>query len=254
MRMTAQFKLNTASGRGWSHKDKLVLLPGFLCDETVWQDQIRELSELAVCLSADWGQLDSIIAMAEAVIEAAPPRFSLAGHSMGGRVAFQVCRLAPDRVTRLALMDTGAGPKPAGAAGETEERRRRELLAIARSQGMRAMAMEWLPQMVHPDRMKDPDLVESVVAMLARKTPDDYERQMNALLDRPDAAPHLGEIRAQTLLLAGADDAWSPAARHQEMAAAIPNSSLVVIPRCGHMSTMERPEEVSRAMRAWLQT
>src|ERR1700688_1935567 len=98
----------------------LVLLPGLLCDEEVWREQIGALSDLVTCTCLDWGSLDSIVSMAELVLRTAPDRFALAGHSMGGRVAFQVYQMAPQRVTRIALLNTAVGPRPPGAAGEEE--------------------------------------------------------------------------------------------------------------------------------------
>jgi len=168
-------------------------------------------------------------------------------------VAFQVYRTAPYRVTRLALMNTGADARPEGEAGEQEERRRRALLTMARSIGMRAMTMEWLAGMIPPYRMTDRALVEEIVAMFERASPDLFEIQMKALLARPDAGPVLGQIRCPTLVLTGADDAWSTPARHREMAEAIRGAKLVLVPKCGHMSTMERPEETAAAMREWLE-
>ena len=177
---------------------------------------------------------------------------------MGGRVAFQVYRTAPQRVTRIALLNTATGPRPPGAAGEDEERKRLALLNVARTEGMRAMAMQWLPPMLHPkmmdpDRMADTALVEKIVAMIERKTPDIFEAQIRALLGRPDATPVLDQIQCPALLLSGREDTWSPPARHEEMAAAIPGSKLAIIPDSGHMSTMERPAAVARAMRDWLE-
>jgi pimeloyl-ACP methyl ester carboxylesterase len=190
--------------------------------------------------------------MAEAVLNWAPERFALAGHSMGGRVAFQVYRLAPERVAKIAVMNTGADARPSGAAGENEERNRRALLQIARSQGMRAMAVEWLKGMIPPYRQKDGELVEEIIHMFEQKTPDMFETQMLALLARPDANPVLGRIRCPALVLTGCDDTWSPPARHQDIARAIPGAELALIPKCGHMSMMERPGEVAEAMRRWL--
>jgi pimeloyl-ACP methyl ester carboxylesterase len=234
--------------------EPLVLLPGLLCDQAVWQGQIDALSDIAACICPDWGRLDSILAMAERVLRVAPPEFSLAGHSMGGRVAFQVVRLAPQRVKRLALFNTGADPKPAGEAGVQEETKRRALLDLARRQGMGALAMQWLPPMLKPGRMADKPLVDSIVSMLERKTPTIYEMQMLALLGRPDARPVLPNIACPTLLLSGEQDTWSPPARHAEMAAVIPNSRLVIVPDSGHMAPMEQPAAVAAAMRDWLQT
>jgi pimeloyl-ACP methyl ester carboxylesterase len=234
--------------------EPLVLLPGLLCDEEVWQGQIDALRDVAECTCMDWGHLDSILGMAERVLRLAPDRFSLAGHSMGGRVAFQVVHLAPQRVSRLALFNTGADPKPAGAVGEEEERKRRALLEIAKERGMRAMALEWLPPMMKPGRMADAALVESIVSMIARKTPKIYEMQMLALLGRPDARPVLPRIACPTLLLTGREDGWSPPARHEQMAAAIPNSRVAIVPDSAHMAPMEQPAAVAAAMREWLQS
>jgi pimeloyl-ACP methyl ester carboxylesterase len=167
-------------------------------------------------------------------------------------VALQVYRLAPERVTRIALFNTGADARPPGEAGETEERNRRRLLAIARSQGMRPMAVEWLKGMIPAYRQDDAALVEEIIAMFERKSPDLFEIQMLALLGRPNAAPLLSHILCPALVLTGFDDAWSPPGRHLGMAQSIRLSELVVVPKCGHMSTMERPEEVTAAMREWL--
>jgi len=171
---------------------------------------------------------------------------------MGGRVAFEVYRKAPGRVTHIALFDTNYVPLPSGEAGENEARGRKDLLDLARVEGMRAMSKKWLEGMIPPYRQKDTALVEEIVAMFERKSPDQFEKQLRALLNRPDAGPALAAIRCPALVLTGVDDAWSPPKRHEEMAAAIPASTLVLVEKCGHMSTMERPDEVSRAMRNWL--
>jgi pimeloyl-ACP methyl ester carboxylesterase len=209
---------------------------------------MADLSDLADPVCMEWTpEHDSILAMAEAVVRWAPPTFALAGHSMGGRVAFQVYRLAPERVTKIAVFNTGSDSR-----SETEEPGRRKLLAIARSQGMRAMAVEWLKGMLPAYRQDDTALVEEIIQMFERKSPDLFEIQMLALLGRPNATPFLTGIQCPALVLTGRDDAWSPPARHLDMAQLIPKSELVLVPKCGHMSTMERPEEVSAAMRRWL--
>jgi pimeloyl-ACP methyl ester carboxylesterase len=236
-----------------SGKQSLVLLPGFLCDQTVWKQQITSLSDIAESRCMEWRpEHDSILSMAEAVLRWAPPTFALAGHSMGGRVAFQVLRLAPDRVTKVALFNTGSDARPMGEAGENEERGRRRLLELARSQGMRPMAVEWLKGMLPPYRQSDQPLVEEILRMFERKSPDLFEIQMLALLGRPNATSLLSHIPCPALVLTGFDDAWSPPERHLQIAQSIPNSELVIVPKCGHMSTMERPDEVTSAMRTWL--
>jgi pimeloyl-ACP methyl ester carboxylesterase len=230
----------------------LVLIPGLMCDETVWETQIEALSGVAECRVAGHEGLDSLPAMAAAILENAPPKFALAGHSMGGRVAFEVFRQAPERVRRLAILDTKYQPLAAGELGEEEKAGRYRLLAKARSEGVRAMAADWVQGMIHPDRKNDSVLVSAILDMFERKNAQIFEAQIHALLNRPDAGPLLSQIRVPALILCGREDSWSPPETHEEMAARIPSSRLVVIERSGHMVTMERPEEVSRAMREWL--
>jgi pimeloyl-ACP methyl ester carboxylesterase len=234
------------------HKPDLAFLPGLLCDEEVWQYQMDALSDVATCTCADWGHLDSIVAMAESFLSTAPEQFALAGHSMGGRVAFQVYRLAPHRVTHIALLNTGADARPQGPAGEEEERKRMVLVNVAKTKGMHAMAPLWLPPMVMPGHMDDATLVNAIYGMVERKTPEIFEAQIRALLGRPDANPVLKQIRCPALLLSGREDGFSPPARHADMAAAIPGSKLAVIPESGHMSPMEQPEAVAQALRELL--
>ena len=126
-----------------SNKIPLLLLPGLMCDHTVWDAQIAALSDIADGRSMEWGmEHTSLTKMAEATLASAPPKFALAGHSMGGRVAFEVYRLAPERVTHLSVMNTGIAPLAAGDAGKEEEKGRRFLLDIAFKEGIRAMAKE----------------------------------------------------------------------------------------------------------------
>lgn len=225
-----------------------------ICDQTVWQQQIDALSDIASCTCGDYGSLDSLTAMAEAVLRTAPERFSVAGHSMGGRVALQIYRLAPDRVARIALLNTGASPLAPGAAGEEETRKRGELVALAKSQGMRAMLRQWLPPMIDARRINDTALVDAIIEMMSRKTPEIFAAQVRALLGRPDASSLLEQIRCPALLITGREDGWSGPAQHTAMASKIAGSKLVIVPGCGHMSTLERPAEVSAALRAWLYT
>jgi pimeloyl-ACP methyl ester carboxylesterase len=185
--------------------------------------------------------------------EAPTERFSLAGHSMGGRVALEVMRLAPQRVERLALLDTGTHPLPAGDEAEQEQTRRLALLAIARVQGMRAAGDKWARGMIHPENIDTP-LFESILAMLERSSPDQFGAQINALLHRPDATSLLPDIQCPTLVLCGREDVWSPPSQHAAMRDAIAGAQLCVIDCCGHMSTMEQPQAVNQALWAWLMT
>jgi pimeloyl-ACP methyl ester carboxylesterase len=224
-----------------------------MCDHTVWDAQIAALSDIADARSMEWTmEHTSLTKMAEATLASAPEKFALAGHSMGGRVAFEVCRLAPERVTHLSVMNTGTPPLAAGEPGKQEEAGRRFLLDIAFQHGIRAMAKEWLKGMIPPNRQNDEPLVEAIIQMFERKTPEQFLIQQEALLARPDARTVLPNIHCPTLVLTGQDDVWSPPARHEEIVGAIPGATLVLIPEAGHMSTMERPAAVTGAMRSWL--
>jgi pimeloyl-ACP methyl ester carboxylesterase len=220
----------------------VVFLPGLLCDAAVWAPQVAALARSATVVH--YGRANSLAAMAELALQAAPAgRFALAGHSMGGRVAFEVWRQAPERVERLALLDTGSHPLAAGAAGETERSGRLRLLAIARQGGMRAMAADWARGMVHQSRVGGP-VFDAVLDM--------FEAQIQALLTRPDATPQLASITCPTLLLTGEQDAWSPPEQHRRMQQAVRGAQLVVVPQCGHMSTLEAPAAVTAALAGWL--
>ncbi|MDA7416295.1 alpha/beta hydrolase [Xenophilus arseniciresistens] len=233
-------------------KPTLLLLPGLLCDHAVWREQQAALADEVDSLVIDYGQADSIEAMARlALSQVRSPVFSVAGHSMGGRVALEIARLAPQRLQRIALMDTGMDPIAEGAAGEREIQGRMSLLNTARESGMRAMGQAWARGMVHGERLDTP-LFEEILAMIERKTPDIFAAQLKALIARPDARGVLADLQCPTLLLCGREDAWSPLARHEDMHARVPGSTLVVVEHSGHMSTMEQPAAVTQALRDWL--
>lgn len=229
----------------------VLLLPGLACDADVWRDQARVLSQTTAVTVVDYAAADSITKMAEIALTITADRMAIAGHSMGGRVAFEIMRIAAGRVAGLALLDTAYRGFPGGEAGEREIARRSELVTVARTKGMRAMAEFWMPGIIHPDRMSDTALTIAILAMMSRKTPEIFAAQIKALLSRPDAAAVLSTIRCPTLVLCGRKDTWSPLEGHREMAAAIPNSHLAVIEHCGHMAPMERPEEVTAALTKW---
>ena len=232
----------------------LLLLPGLACDAAVWHHQARRLAEIAAVQIADYGTSDSIRKMAESVLLRAPARFALAGHSMGGRVAFEIVRLVPDRVTGLALLDTAYRPFAGGDHGARERAERMRLVDLARKQGMKVMASDWVRNMVHPSRLSDSRLLDSIIEMFGRKTPEIFAAQINALLNRPDATPILASIRCPTLVLCGREDSWSTHATHKDIAARIPQSKLVAIENAGHMAPMERPERVTAALVSWFES
>jgi pimeloyl-ACP methyl ester carboxylesterase len=222
------------------------LIPGLLCDDFVWRHQKAALAGYGEVRIPELWRFRSLTAMAEQVLQDAPRTFNLAGHSMGGRVALEIYRLAPERVERLALLDTAAHPAAPG-----EEEKRQELVDLARREGMAALAARWLPPMLHPHHG---GLYDELAAMVRRATPESFENQQRALLDRPDARPVLLRVDCPALVLCGREDAWSPVALHEEMAAAIRGARLVVTEECGHMSTVEQAEAVTAAMRDWLRS
>lgn len=229
-----------------------VLLPGLLCDRAVWAAQLEALSPRMHCLVPDYGELDSLRAMAHAVLGQAPARFVLIGHSMGGRVALEILRAAAPRVRAVALLDTGYQARAAAPEGDREARARQALLELAATEGLRAMGRVWVRDMVLPARLTDSALFESILAMVERCTLQKFAAQIRALLGRPDATQVLTQIRCPTLLLCGREDRWSPLARHEAMARLIRHSQLAVIGDCGHMSPLERPAEVSERLSQWL--
>ena len=203
--------------------------------------------------TVDHGDADSLVAMAERILHNAPAVFDMAGHSMGGRVALEVMRLAPQRVRRLALLGTGYRAKESGEAGAEEVRKRQVFLDLARTQGVRAMAAEWVKPMVAPSRLVDAAFVETILAMMARKSEDIFKRQIKALLERPDASDVLSRIHIPTLVMAGAFDGWATPAQHQDIANLIPaKPEVTVIGPSGHMMMMEEPQLVAQHFNQWL--
>jgi pimeloyl-ACP methyl ester carboxylesterase len=237
-----------------------LLLPGLMCDDVFWQPLTLSPQAQAAglnCQVVDYGDADTITAMAQCALAVAPPQFTLAGHSMGGRVALELVRLAPQRVQKLILMDTGYLPLAAGEAGGQERAGRMALLAVAQTQGVHAMCAEWVKGMVHPQRVGDVALITPITQMFARKTAECFALQQNALLTRPDASPVLADLARlglPTLLLCGRQDAWASPAQHAAMQRLAPSAQLSVIDEAGHMVLMERPQETVQALLSFLTT
>ncbi|HEY4114239.1 MAG TPA: alpha/beta hydrolase [Rhizomicrobium sp.] len=230
----------------------LVLLPGMVSDAAYWQAQIENLSDIVEATVVAFGALDHFGAMAEMVLAQAPARFALAGHSMGGRVVQDVYRRAPERVLKLALLATDYRRPASESARQKEVREREEMLALAAEQGMEAFARGWLIGLLAPQTAQHPDLVETMVAMIARHSVRELTAHTLAALRRPDCTAVIDAIDVPTLILAGEFDPLRPVSVHQEMAERIRNSRLVVIERSGHMLAMEQPRAVTQIMREWL--
>jgi pimeloyl-ACP methyl ester carboxylesterase len=228
-------------------RQPLLLLCGLLCDETIWADVPDRLGDIAEVRVISFGGFSSIAAMAEHALTRAPERFAVAGHSMGGRVALEIMRSAPGRVSGLALLNTGVHPVRDG-----ERQSRGRLLQIAYEHGMSALAAEWLPPLMAGGVPRTMELLPRLTAMVERSTPASYAGQINALLNRPDAQPVLPTIGVPTLLLSGSEDSWSPMSQHETMRRRIPHATLFEIHGAGHMAPVERPDAVAVALREWL--
>jgi pimeloyl-ACP methyl ester carboxylesterase len=229
-------------------RDEIVLLPGLLCDYRLFAAQIPALSARAEVMVADLTRDASIAAMAARVLAEAPPRFALAGLSMGGYVAFEIMRRAPERVTRLALLDTQARGE-----SDTSMARRRGLMQLAEKGEFRGVSPRLMPLFIHPDRLHDTALTRTVQSMAESLGKDAFLRQQEAIMGRPDSRPGLVAIPCPTLVLAGREDAVTPPEVQVEMASAILNATLVLLPLCGHLAPLERPEAVTRQLLAWLE-
>lgn len=226
---------------------ELVLVPGLLCNRELWAHQTANLAHIARITVADVTQDDSIAAMAQRLLALAPPTFALAGLSMGGYVAQEVMRQAPDRVTRLALLDTSARPD-----SEDQRARRRGLIELSTRGQFKGVTPRLLPLLVHPDRLDDALLVARITAMAEDVGQAGFVRQQTAIMGRIDGRPSLRHIQCPTMVIGGADDVITPPEVMGEIAELVPGASYHRLPDCGHLSTMEEPEVVTGLMATWL--
>lgn len=227
-------------------KPTIFLLPGLLCDETVWEHQIASLEPYADIRVPVFRGLSSFRVMALQVLRDAPSRFSVVGHSMGGRVALEMMHLFPERIDKFVLISTGVHRVQPGEATQ-----RWSLVNLAEEQGMEALAEVWIPAMVHPGRHQDAELIEKIRTMVLRSTPDDYVGQISAALTRADQSRYLSAIRHKVLLMCGNEDTWSPLSQHEEICRQLRRGRLCGIPDAGHMVMMEQPEAVSARLLKW---
>lgn len=227
---------------------ELVLLPGLLCDERLWATQIEALSDITHATVARLDGENSIAALASAVLDQAPKTaFVLAGLSMGGYVALEIMRQQPKRVLGLALISTSARPDtPEASSG-------RRALMKQSGDDFPAVLDQLLPRLLHPSHRDDPVLTANVLAMAKALGPEVFRRQQEAIIGRPDSRPHLHEISCPTLIVCGRDDQITPIEVHREMAERIPGANLVSIEHCGHLATLEQAEQVSQALRSWVE-
>lgn len=227
--------------------EPLVLIPGLSCTAELYAPQWRRLGVGRQVLVAEHRLDDSLSGIVGRLLSAAPPHFALCGLSMGGYIAFEVMRRAPERVTRLALLDTSAKP----ATPETNALRS-EMIALAEAGGFEKVnAAQWL-RLVAPSRREDAGLRAVVRRMAAETGPEAFVRQQRAIMGRPDSRPDLGRYTLPTLVLVGSEDLITPPAEAREIASLIPGARLVEIAGAGHLSTLEAPEAATEEIERWL--
>lgn len=225
----------------------VLLVPGLLCSARLYAPQITALWPYGPVTVVDHRRDDDIAAIAARILENAPKRFALAGLSMGGYIAFAMLRQAPERIVKLALLDTSARPDtPEQTAGRNVQ------IEMARSGRFAYIPDLSIPRFLHRDRQSDPTLTSLVRQMAQETGPDAFVRQLRAIISRPDSRPLLASITCPTLVLVGDGDLATPPELNQEIAAGISGATLVTVPHCGHLSTLEQPEAVNKALAAWL--
>jgi len=225
---------------------QLVLIPGLLNDAELWRDQVVDLADISRPEVADITRGTTLAALAQDVLAQAEPRFALAGFSLGGIVAQEIMRLVPERVTHLALLDTtmlADGPERAAE--------RQRLIEIARNPGkFHGFGDKLLDTYLAPKNRQDADMVARVRGMTERLGPEVFVRQ--SLIDRPDGRETLRTLHCPTLVLCGEYDILTPPQLHRDMAIDTPNSRLVILTDCGHLTPIEAPQAVSNALRGLL--
>ena len=225
----------------------LVLIPGLVASARLYAPQLPQLWGAGAVMIADHTRADSMEEIARHILERAPRVFALAGLSMGGYLCFEVLRQAAERVARLALLDTSAAPDSA----EQSAARRAQMALVSQGRFAEVLQALW-PRLVHRSR-RDDDALRRVFELMALEVgPEAYLRQQTANITRPDSRPTLAAIRCPTLVLVGDGDELTPPERAHEMARGIAAARLVSVPQCGHLSTLERPDEVTRTLLEWL--
>ncbi len=223
----------------------VVLVPGLFCTPRMYAEQIPALWQYGPVTVADHRRHDTMTDIARSILAVAPPSFALVGLSMGGYIALEIMRLAPERVGKLALLDTTARPDT-----PEQSKVRNEQIALARNGALGKIAYAALPLLLH--RHEDAALREAVVQMAAESGSDAFINQQQAIIGRADSRPLLASIRCPTLVLVGEQDRLIPPDRSQELAAGIAGSRYVAIPECGHIATLEQPRATTEALIGWL--
>ncbi len=229
------------------HRINLILVPGLLCTADLWRDQITGLADIATITVADHHLDDNIPDIAARILKDAPDEFAVAGLSMGGYIAMELMRQAGDRISHFSLMDTTVD-------ADSPERRiqRLDFLKLVEIGSFKGVTAQLMPQLIHQIRLNDTDLTGRIYQMADDIGKGGFVQQMTAIMNRPDTWDLLHTITCPSLVLTGADDAMIPADRQRVIAEEIPGAVFREIAECGHLPTMETPDEVTIAMRDWL--
>lgn len=229
-----------------SRPDPVVLISGQLLTDALWAPQVAALEDRFDLTIADNAGADTIAGMAEKVLAQAPARFGLCGHAMGGFIAFEILRRAPERVSRLALLSTLA---PADTPAQTE--RREGYLRLVEAGRFDEVARERVPMLTSPARRQDAALIAAIAGMAAATGAETFLRQQRAIMTRTDSRPSLAAIACPTLIVFGEADGIVNRGHQDEMLAAIPDARLEILEGCGHLMTLEQPEATNRLLEAW---
>ncbi|MEL6684183.1 MAG: alpha/beta fold hydrolase [Pseudomonadota bacterium] len=227
--------------------EPLVFLPGMMCDARLYSAQIAAFSYAHPILTMPMNARDTVEALAADILAHAPPRFALAGLSMGGIVAMEVMRQAPERITRLALLDTNPKAEVAAVAQNREPQ-----IEKVRNGHLRAVMRDEMKPNYLTDGPRVGQILDLCMAMAETLGPDVFINQSRALQSRPDQQDTLRAVKVPTLILCGEDDALCPIHRHELMHELIPGSTLTIIKNAGHLPTLEQPDATNEALAKWL--
>lgn len=227
----------------------LLLVPGLLCSARLYAPQIAALWPFGPVTVADHRRDDKVAAIAARILADSPPRFALAGLSLGGYIAFAMLRQAPERIAKLALLDTSARPDTA-----EQSARRENFIAMAEAGELTEVVDTLTRVYLHRNRHNDDALKRVVQDMAADTGVEAFVRQQKAIMSRMDSRPLLATIRCPTLVLVGDGDELTPPDLSKEICTGISGARLVVVPDCGHLSTIEKPNAVNAALAEWLST
>lgn len=227
--------------------EPLVLLPGMMCDARLFGPQIAELSADTAVMCAPITQGERVEEIASSLLDLLPKRFALAGLSMGGIVAMEILRRAPDRITRIALMDTN----PLAETPVIAANREPQIVRVRAGRMMEVMRDEMKPNYLAPGPQRA-DVLDLVMDMAETLGPEVFIRQSRALQRRRDQQAILRKCKVPALILCGRHDELCPVKRHSFMAELIPYAELVILENAGHLPTLEQPVETTAAIRAWM--